>query len=154
VYSPHVPGTSEARLGAVEAGKRFVVDTKIASFLTGSHSRAKIEESIESSLISLKIETANIAYLHLPERTTPFDETIEAMNEAFKACRFKRLGLSNYPAAEVKKIVEICREKGYVKPSFYQGQYNPIVRSGEKELFPVLRKHEIVFCAWRFANHF
>ena len=148
-YSPHAPGTSEARLGTVEAGKRFAVDTKVVSFSPGSHARDKILESVDSSLESLKVPAVNIEYLHVPDRTTPFEETVKALNDAYEAGKFKRFGLSNYTADEVERIVEICEENGYVKPSVYQGQYNPIVRSGEKELLPILRKHGIAFYAWR-----
>jgi aflatoxin B1 aldehyde reductase len=35
-----------------------------------------------------------------------------------------------------------------VKPSVYQGQYNTIVRGGEKKLFPLLRKYGIAFYAF------
>ena len=30
----------------------------------------------------------------------------------------------------------------------YQGQYNPVTRKGEKDLFPVLRKNGISFFAY------
>lgn len=148
-YSPHAPGSSETRLGTIEAGKRFAIDTKVVSFLPGSHTKDKIAKSVDTSLELLKIPTINIEYLHVPDRTTPFEETVEAMNEAYKAGKFKQFGLSNFTAEEVEKVLSICEERGFIKPSVYQGQYNPIVRSGEKELFPLLRKHGIAFYAWR-----
>ncbi|RFU35710.1 hypothetical protein B7463_g537, partial [Scytalidium lignicola] len=148
VYSPHASGSSEPRLGAVEAGKRFIIDTKVLSRDPGSHVKDKIEENVNTSLAELKIPQINIEYLHQPDRATPFEETLEAMDKAYKEGKFKQFGLSNYTAEEVTRIVEICEEKGFVKPSVYQGQYNPIVRGGEEELFPVLRKHGIAFYAW------
>ncbi len=69
------------------------------------------------------------------------------MNKAYQEGKFKYFGLSNYTADEVERIVQICKDRGFVEPSVYQGQYNPIVRGGEKELFPVLRKHKIAFYA-------
>ena len=74
------------------------------------------------------------------------------MNKAYTEGKFKFFGLSNYTADEVEEIVQICEAKGYLKPSVYQGQYNPIIRSGEKELFPLLRKHGIAFYAWRYVE--
>lgn len=73
------------------------------------------------------------------------------MNQAYQAGRFKRFGLSNYTAQEVEEIVSICEKKGWVKPSVYQGQYNLIARVAEHELFPVLRKHNISFYAYRLV---
>lgn len=91
-------------------------------------------------------------FLHLPDRQTPFEDAVRAMDEGFREGRFKKLGLSNYSAAEVKEIIEICERKGYVKPSVYQGHYNAVVRGGEEELFPLLRKHGIAFYAFRYAH--
>ncbi|OAG45070.1 hypothetical protein AYO21_00418 [Fonsecaea monophora] len=147
-YSPEAHGSSEERLGAVEAGTRFSIATKVLSLAPGSHSKEKIKENIDTSLSSLKIPKIDIEYLHMPDRTTPFEEALAAVNEAYTQGKFERFGLSNYTAEEVDKIVQICEEKDFVKPSVYQGQYNPIIRSGEKELFPVLRKHGIAFYAW------
>lgn len=88
-------------------------------------------------------------YLHTPDRTTGFEEACEAMNEAYKAGQIKKFGISNHSPEEVEQFVKISEEKGYLKPTVYQGQYNPIVRGGEKELFPILRKHNIAFYAYR-----
>jgi aflatoxin B1 aldehyde reductase len=149
LYSPHAPGSSEPRLGLVDAGNKFIIDTKVFSREPGSHAKGKVEENINTSLKELKIPQINVEYLHAPDRATPFEVPLQALNEAYKEGKFKQFGLSNYTAEEVEKIVQICEERGYVKPTVYQGQYNPIVRSGEKELFPVLRKHGIAFYAWR-----
>jgi aryl-alcohol dehydrogenase-like predicted oxidoreductase len=88
-------------------------------------------------------------YLHLPDRQTPFEDVLRTMNDAFQQGKFKKLGLSNYTAAEVKSLIDVCEKHGYVKPSVYQGHYNPVVRGGEKDLFPLLREHNISFVAYR-----
>jgi aflatoxin B1 aldehyde reductase len=87
-------------------------------------------------------------FLHLPDRQTPFEDTCQAMNEGVRQGKFKRFGLSNFSAAEVQKVLDICEQKGYTKPSVFQGHYNAIVRGGEKELFPLLRKHDMSFFAY------
>jgi aflatoxin B1 aldehyde reductase len=42
-------------------------------------------------------------------------------------------GLSNYKSYEVAEIVMICRAKGWVVPTVYEGIYNPIDRTIETE---------------------
>ncbi|KAI4866126.1 aldo/keto reductase [Hypoxylon rubiginosum] len=145
MYSPHAPGSSEPRLGAVAAGDRFAIDTKVVSRDPGDHSKSKVLEEIDISLDALKVKQINIEYLHVPDRATRFEEACEAMDQAHKEGKIKHWGLSNYTAQEVQQFLDICEEHGYVKPSVYQGQYNAIVRGGEKELFPVLRKNGIAF---------
>ncbi|KAI1141734.1 NADP-dependent oxidoreductase domain-containing protein [Hypoxylon sp. FL0543] len=147
-YSPMAPGSSEPRLAAVAAGDRFIIDTKVASNEPAAHTKEKVLKSIDDSLEALKIKQIHIVYLHKPDRTTPFEETCEAMDKAYNEGKFEKWGLSNYKAEEVQRFVDICEERGWVKPTAYQGQYNAIVRGGEKELFPVLRKHGIAFYAY------
>ncbi|KAI0827811.1 hypothetical protein F5Y06DRAFT_302420 [Hypoxylon sp. FL0890] len=161
-YSPMAPGSSEQRLADVAAGDRFLIDTKVASsepgahtkeeVLTssepGAHTKEKVLKNIDLSLDALKVKQINIEYLHRPDRTTPFEQACEAMDQAYKEGKFKQWGISNYKAEEVQRFIDICEERGFVKPTVYQGQYNAIVRGGEKELFPVLRKHGIAFYAY------
>jgi aryl-alcohol dehydrogenase-like predicted oxidoreductase len=48
----------------------------------------------------------------------------------------------------VEKVVEICRERGFVLPKVYEGNYNPIARKPETLLFPILEKYDITFYAY------
>ncbi|KAI3554639.1 aflatoxin B1 aldehyde reductase member 2 [Colletotrichum abscissum] len=145
MYSPQAPTSSEPRLGAANAGERFTIDTKVTSRSPGCHTKDKILKEIDESLKALKIKQINIEYLHVPDRTTPFEEACETMNQAIGEGKIKKWGISNYSAAEVQRFVDICQERGLVKPSVYQGHYNPLVRGGENDLFPVLRKNGIAF---------
>ncbi|KAI8954446.1 Aldo/keto reductase [Xylaria longipes] len=139
---------SEERLGQARAASRFTIVTKVRDGPPGSHQPAKIETSIKQSLDELKTSTVETLMLHVPDRETPFEDAAKAINEAFQKGQFKHFGLSNYSAAEVQKFLDICEEKGYVKPSVFEGHYNAIIRSGETELFPLLRKHNIPFYAY------
>jgi aflatoxin B1 aldehyde reductase len=42
--------------------------------------------------------------------------------------KFKEFALSNFAAWEVVKVYHICKSKGWVLPTIYQGMYNPITR--------------------------
>ncbi|OTB02842.1 hypothetical protein M426DRAFT_61498 [Hypoxylon sp. CI-4A] len=151
-YSPHAPGSSEPRLGAVAAGDKFAIDTKVISRSPGDHTKSKILKEIDISLEALKVKQINIEYLHAPDRSTPFEEACEAMDQAHREGKIKHWGLSNYTAEEVQKFVDICEERGFVKPAVYQGHYNAIIRGGENDLFPVLRKYKIAFYAYGPAS--
>ncbi|KAI3393134.1 hypothetical protein diail_4702 [Diaporthe ilicicola] len=147
-YSPDVPGASESRLGRANAASRFTIHTKVHSGHPGDHEASKIELSISQSLHDLQTSGVETMFLHFPDRQTPFEETAKAMSDALNQGKSKHFGLSNYPAHEVEKILETCEQRGYAKPSVYEGHYNAIVRGGEKELFPLLRKHNMAFYAY------
>jgi aflatoxin B1 aldehyde reductase len=142
--------TSEANLGSVEAGSKFIIDTKVGSYdpQHGPHTKENILEQIDVSLDALRVKQINTYYLHIPDRVNPFEPACEAMDQIQKAGKIKQWGLSNYTAKEVQEILDICEEKGFLKPSVYQGHYNAVVRSGEAELFPILRKNGIAFYAY------
>ncbi|KAI8632257.1 Aldo/keto reductase [Xylariaceae sp. FL1651] len=141
------PG-SEVRLGKVGAASRFTIHTKVHSMEPGSHEPSRIDLSIKNSLDDLQTSSVETMFLHVPDRQTPFEDTAKAMNDALKQGKFKKFGLSNYSPAEVQQFIDICEHRGYAKPSVYQGHYNALVRGGEKELFPLLRKHNIAFFAY------
>ena len=88
-------------------------------------------------------------YLHGPDRTTPFDETYEAVDKQYRAGKFEEFGLSNFTAQEVENCIAMCKKNGWVTPTVYQGHFNALTRGGETDLFPVLRKYGIKFYAFR-----
>ena len=88
-------------------------------------------------------------YIHAPDRTTPFAETFESLDVAYRAGKFAELGLSNFSPREVEDCVALCKDKGWVVPTVYQGHYNAVARGGEAELFPLLRRLGIRFYAYR-----
>lgn len=87
-------------------------------------------------------------YLHGPDRSTPYVDTLRAVNELYNEGLFERFGISNYMAWEVAQICEICEANNWVKPVVYQGIYNALHRTVEAELFPCLRYYGMGFYAF------
>jgi aryl-alcohol dehydrogenase-like predicted oxidoreductase len=73
------------------------------------------------------------------------EDQLKGINEAYKAGYFKRFGLSNFKAADVQRVYDIAKEKGYPLPTVYQGNYSAVARKQETELVPTLRKLGIAF---------
>ncbi|KAJ1552111.1 hypothetical protein HK405_012625 [Cladochytrium tenue] len=143
-------GASEERIGQRRvADKGFVVHTKHpGAFAPGRSSRQSILDEAATSFRLLNLEQVDIYYLHSPDHKTPIEETLSGIQELYMQGRFKRFGLSNFLPYEVEDVVRVARDKGYVLPSVYQGNYNAVARGMEAELFPVLRKHGIAFYAY------
>ncbi|TFK46415.1 Aldo/keto reductase [Heliocybe sulcata] len=147
-------GTSEEYLAKVDWKKRgLVMDTKlyptVAVGMPGipviTHSAEDVRKHLMESLKALKTDKIDMFYLHGPDRTTPYDVTLKAVNDLHKEGYFDRFGISNYAAWEVAEMVGICKANGYIQPTAYQGIYNAIHRAAEPELFPCLRKFGISF---------
>lgn len=123
--------------------RQFSLATKCYPEKPGWHSRSSIREILNTSLHELGTEQVDIFYLHAPDRSVSFEETIQACDELYREGKFKILGLSNYAAWEVAEIWQIANERGYVKPTIYQAMYNAITRVIEDELIPCCRKYSI-----------
>ncbi|CAG9982160.1 unnamed protein product [Clonostachys byssicola] len=126
-----------------EAGfkeRGFKIASKCMPQSPGDHAPEKLRASWDVSLEKLGVTSADIFYLHAPDRATSYEVTLEACDQLYKEGKFKQLGLSNYASWEVAEIVGICERRGFVKPTIYQAMYNGITRALEAELEPCLRK--------------
>jgi aflatoxin B1 aldehyde reductase len=92
----------------------------------GEHKPANLRELFGTSLKELQTDQVDIFYLHAADRSVPFVETLEAVNELHKEGKFVRLGLSNFTAFEVAEVVITCKERGWVRPTIFQAMYNAI----------------------------
>ncbi|EEB93956.1 hypothetical protein MPER_07319, partial [Moniliophthora perniciosa FA553] len=88
----------------------------------GGHSPVALRASLETSLQSLGRKKVRVLYLHMPDRTVSFEDTVEEVNKLYQKGLFEIFGLSNYASWEVAEIVGICRARGWVPPKIYQVQ--------------------------------
>jgi len=141
-------GTSETWIGKMNLNEKMIVATKANPFGKNRLTKGAVKTQLGVSLKRLQSGCADIFYLHAPDHKTDINETLEAVNELHKAGKFKEFALSNYAAWQVVEIYYICKEKGYILPTLYQGMYNPFTRAVEGELFPALRRFGIRFYAY------
>jgi aflatoxin B1 aldehyde reductase len=142
-------GRSEEDLGSVpEAQNDFAIATKAPGFSPGSLAFQKVIDNCNASLAALKQQQLDLYYFHGPDRKTPLEESLRAVDQLHREGKFARFGVSNYHVTEVEEILQLCAKHGFVRPSVYQGGYNALARAGEKELFPLLRQHNIAFYAY------
>ncbi|KAJ5901909.1 Aflatoxin B1 aldehyde reductase member 2 [Penicillium taxi] len=115
--------------------------TKFYPQQPGAHKPAVLRENLELSLKELNTNQVEIFYLHAPDRSVPFAETLEEVNKLHKEGKFIQLGLSNYTSFEVAEIATLCAERGWVRPTIYQAMYNAITRNIETELIHACRHY-------------
>lgn len=123
----YVGGEQEAFTAKAHWKERgLTLATKWYPHEAGAHKPAVVREKLEQSLKELNTNQVDIFYLHAPDRSVPFAETLEAVNELHKEGKFVQFGLSNYTAFEVAEIVTTCAERGWVRPTIFQAMYNAI----------------------------
>lgn len=107
-----------------------------------------LRKSIDTSLAELGVDSIDLFYLHAADRSLPFEVPLEVVNEYHQAGKIKELGLSNYTASEVSEVAMICKYRGWLRPSVYQGPYNCINRTSERDLIPTLRRFGIEYVVY------
>ncbi|KAJ5669425.1 hypothetical protein N7462_010495 [Penicillium macrosclerotiorum] len=140
-------GYSENLLGQDKVSYTgFEVDTKVAGGLWPHvrHTKETVIQAGEPSIKALGADQLDVYYIHAPDQTVTLKDSLDGINELHKMGKFKRFGLSNFRLDEVLEVIRIAKRM----PLSCLGNYNAIGRVAEKELFPVLREHNISFYAY------
>lgn len=149
-YSPHANWTCEPLLGQTDFAEWAVMNTKYPPTGKTPQTKENVADSINESLKALKVDQVNYITCHvLRPELAPFPGMCEAVNEAYKAGKVKKYGLSNGTPAQVEEIHKLCQENGWLVPTLYQGSYNPADRKDEAEMIPLLRRLGMVYQAYR-----
>ncbi|KAI9772997.1 MAG: hypothetical protein M1839_002267 [Geoglossum umbratile] len=140
----YVDGKQEgftAQAGWKDRGLKLA--TKVYPIEAGLHKPDVLKAKFQESLTALETDQVDVFYLHAADRSVPFAETLEAVNELHKQGKFIEFGLSNFTAFEVAEVVITCKERGWVRPTIYQAMYNAITRLIEPELVVACRRYGI-----------
>jgi len=115
----YVGGAQEAFTRSANWQSRgLTLATKCYPNSPGDHSPENLRKSLDKSLGELGGDCVDIFYLHAPDRSVPFEETLRACNELHKEGKFVQLGLSNFAAWEVAECVMLCKANGWVRTYF------------------------------------
>ena len=146
-------GTSEDILGEVLEGRRdqVVVATKFGSDLAGANgpdwgargSRRYIRKAVERSLRRLRTDWIDLYQLHFPDRRTPMEETLGALDELVHEGKVRYVGSSNLAAWQVTDAEWLARTRGFGRFIAAQNNYNLLDRRVEAELAPACEQFGI-----------
>lgn len=141
-------GRSEELVGgAIKAtGKRndIVLATKAAHQFSGDdivfdNSPDFLNHAVDNALTRMQTDYIDLFYIHFPDKNTPKDEAVGALKKLRDAGKIRAIGVSNFSLDQLKE----ANKDGYV--DVFQGEYNLLERSAEKELFPYMVEHGISF---------
>ncbi|KAG0266690.1 hypothetical protein DFQ27_009545 [Actinomortierella ambigua] len=137
------------RLPAKDASK-LEIATKVFPQPPGNHTKENVIKSLTTSLAILEVDSVEVFYLHARDHSVPLEETLEAVDQLYKAGKFKHLGISNYSVKDIETIWDICRKKGYVTPLYYQGMGHSqnrqvdLTRSSNFQYSPIARDDYLI----------
>ena len=120
------------------------VNPRISGKLDGAAAYKQVNESIER----MKLSSVDTVFLHFPDPATPVESVLEAMADLHAQGKFSELGLSNFPSWMVADVWHKCDKHGWVKPTVFEGIYNPLTRKAEIELNACLDAFGMRFYAY------
>jgi len=122
----------------------YVVSTKIFWGGEGPNdtglSHKHVIEGVNNALRRLQLDYMDLVFCHRPDRNTPIEETVRAMDIVIKQGKAFYWGTSEWSAVEIMRADGVARQYGLTPPSMEQPQYNMLVRERFEKEYALLYK--------------
>jgi len=148
-------GRSEEIVGKAVKGKRsqVIISTKFGYPMGDGPndkggSRYHIMEAAEASLRRLNTDYIDLYYMHIPDPTTPMEETLRAMDDLVRAGKVRYIGCCNFLAWQLCEALWISKANHLESFVVAQSRYNLIDRRIEQELVPCCQAYGIGVIPW------
>lgn len=87
-------------------------------------SRKHIMEGCHAALKRFQLEYIDLLYCHRPDKNTPIEETVRAMNDLISQGKIFYWGTSEWSAQEIMEAHMVAEKYGLIGPTMEQPQYN------------------------------
>ena len=98
--------------------------------------RKHIMDACDDSLRRLQTDYIDLYQIHSPDRDTPAEETLRALDELVKRGKIRYFGWSNYDAEMIAECARLSESLGLNKAISLQNNYSMLVRDTEKRTNP------------------
>ena len=145
----YVDGDSERILGRALRSRRDQVGiaTKVGFGRVQGKSEglspARVLAALDESLGRLGTDYVDLYYLHVPDYTTPIEQTLDAVQQLLSAKKILHFGISNYASWQILAFMMSCDRRGIERPVASQVLYNLLIRQLDIEYFKFVREHPI-----------
>jgi len=96
----------------------------------------------------LGLDYVDLYQIHRYDRTTPIDETLEALTDVVTQGKALYIGASSMYAWEFAKFLYAADAHGYARFVTMQNHYNLVYREEEREMIPLCREEKIGIIPW------
>ena len=111
-------------------------------------SRKHIMESIDASLKRLGVDYVDLYQIHRFDKTTPIEETCDALDSVVRAGKALYIGASSMYAWQFLKMLDFQKSNGLAKFVTMQNHYNLVYREEEREMIPLCIDQGIGCIPW------
>jgi len=156
----YAEGKSEEVMGKILKSKKwqresFVVSSKVF-FGTAEKgpnriglSRKHVIEACNAALKRLQVDYLDLYFCHRPDKNTPIEETVWAMNTLLQQGKILYWGTSEWSAVEIMEAIRVARQYNLIGPTMEQPQYNLFERNKlENEYLLLLKEYGLGTTIW------
>lgn len=112
-------------------------------------SRKHVIEACNAALKRLQVEYLDLYFCHRPDKNTPIEETVFAMNTLLQQGKILYWGTSEWSAAEIMEAIGIAKQYNLIGPTMEQPQYNLLERNKlENEYLHLFKNHGLGTTIW------
>lgn len=112
-------------------------------------SRKHVIEACNAALKRLQVDYLDLYFCHRPDKNTPIEETVWAMNTLLQQGKILYWGTSEWSAAELMEAIAIAKQYNLIGPTMEQPQYNLIERNKlENEYLHLFKEHGLGTTIW------
>ena len=142
-------GVAEEVLGKALADRRdkAVLATKVGGPIgPGPQDRGlssmHILRELDNSLRRLKTDVIDLYIIHWPDKQTPLETTLSALDQAVRQGKVRDFGVSNHSAAQLCELLWLADKRGWPKPVSSQIPFSLLRREFQNDLL-FCRDHTI-----------
>ncbi|RQO74915.1 aldo/keto reductase [Pedobacter sp. KBW06] len=156
----YAEGKSEEVMGKILKSRKweresFVVSSKVF-FGTENKgpnrvglSRKHVIEACNAALRRLQVDYLDLYFCHRPDKHTPIEETVWAMNTLLQQGKILYWGTSEWSASEIMEAIRVAKQYNLIGPTMEQPQYNLLERNKmENEYLLLFREYGLGTTIW------
>ncbi|MEZ5297374.1 MAG: aldo/keto reductase [Ilumatobacteraceae bacterium] len=107
------------------------------------NSRKNLMRAIDASLRRLGTDYVDLYQIHFFDRSTPIDETLQAMDDLVRSGKVRYVGCSNTMADQLARSIGRSEVLNVSRFESVQPRYNLLFRENERELFPLCAEEDV-----------
>jgi voltage-dependent potassium channel beta subunit len=112
-------------------------------------SRKHVIEACNGALRRLQVDYLDLYFCHRPDKNTPIEETVWAMNTLLQQGKILYWGTSEWSAAEIMEAIVVAKQYNLIGPTMEQPQYNLLERNKlENEYLHLFKEHGLGTTIW------
>jgi aryl-alcohol dehydrogenase (NADP+) len=115
---------------------------------TSGLSRKHLMSAVDASLKRLGTDYIDLYQIHRWDRSTPIEETMEALHDIVKAGKVRYIGASSMWAWQFAKAQQVAHEHGWTRFVSMQNHYNLAYREEEREMIPLCHDQGVALIPW------